>query len=122
MEAVDKESLAFKTEVAFLGKDHVGSVRHFEGLSLSYFIEATRKELSGLNLDYKEEKLALKGRNVYTSVAEAGKGIYIWVKALELEAGVVVEIRVVHGTEDSAQADELLSNLLGKIESDVANG
>jgi len=107
----DRESLAFRTEVAFLGKDHVGSVRHFEGYDLDKFVESSRKVIERLGLKSKDGIESVSGKATYTSVSQVDNNTFLWVKGLEVKGvGVVADVKVIHGTEDSARADELLSN------------
>lgn len=114
------QSLSFRTEVRFLGKDHVGSVRHFEGISLTFLVEKTRQLLSSMGLEYEDEKEEANGKAVYTNVAQVKRErgtMFIWIKGLEVESvGVVLDVKVIHGTDESAVADELLSRIMESLE------
>jgi len=116
----DKETLAFRTEVAFLGKDHVGSVRHFEGHDLNRFAECSRKIIARLGLKNKDSIESVSGKAIYTSVSQIDDNTFLWVKGLEVKGvGVVADVKVIHATEDSARADELLSNFFELVEADM---
>jgi hypothetical protein len=116
----DKETLAFRTEVAFLGKDHVGSVRHFEGYDLNKFAESSRKIIARLGLKSKDSIESLSGKAIYTIVSQIDDNMFLWVKGLEVKGvGVVADVKVIHGTEDSAKADELLSNFFELMDAEM---
>ena len=46
--------------------------------------------------------------------------MFLWVKGLEVKGvGVVADVKVIHGTEDSAKADELLSNFFELMDAEM---
>ncbi len=115
--AVEKDSLAFKTEAAFIGRDHVGAVRQLDGIELSKLISIVRETLLSYRLEYEEELLA--SSELYTCVSRLpfADDTYLWVKGVQVKVGVVVDVKVIHRTEESAIADEFLTKFLGMLES-----
>jgi hypothetical protein len=117
--SLPEDSLLFRTEVRFLGKDHVGSVKHFEGIQISTLTDRIRRLTPSLASRYDDETIEINGNKIYTNVAQVGQegDMYLWIKGTEVEeVGVVVEVKVFHETEASAVADELLARVVSELE------
>lgn len=115
-------SLAAEAEERFFTLDHVGVVRHFEGVDLGHVASLVRAMLGERGARFEDATEELRGRAVYTNIAtlQSDGGMILWLKATLFEGvGVVVDAKLFHSTEQSAEADELLSRLVGNLEERV---
>jgi len=117
----DRKSLAERTAEELFAKDHVGAVRHLEGADLMSVISVIRGVMKSFCQDFRDAVEELRGRLVYTCVADSRSGeMKVWVTATQVEGvGVVMDVKLFHQTEASAEADELLADMMGEIESRV---
>lgn len=114
-------SLAARAEERFFTLDHVGVVRHVEGVGIQQVQSAVRAMLAERGAGFEDALEELRGRVVYTNIARlpAG-GLTLWLTATLVErVGVVVDAKLYHSTEESAVADEELSRLVGELEERV---
>ncbi len=112
-------SLAARAEERFFTMDHVGVVRHIEGIGLEKVEAAVRAMLGGRGVGYQDAVEELRGRTVYTNVAELrpGGSFTLWVSVtLVSPVGVVVDAKLFHRTEESAEADEELSRFVEELQ------
>ncbi|MDG6911217.1 MAG: hypothetical protein JRN18_02590 [Nitrososphaerota archaeon] len=115
-------SLAGRAEERFFTLDHVGVVRHFEGAELQRVQSAVRSMLDERGSGYEDALEERRGRKVYTNVASLRQegGLTLWVSATLVEpVGVVVEAKLFHSTEQSAEADEQLSLFVNGLQERV---
>ena len=111
--------LAARAEERFFTMDHVGVVRHFEGIGLDTLVPGLKEVLSRRQAKCEEGVEDVRGLKVYTNIAEGlgGSDMTLWVKATQVEkVGVVVDAKLFHSTADSALADEQLSVLVDELE------
>ena len=110
-------SLAARAEERFFTLDHVGVVRHFEGMGLQSVLPQVKSILaahSGKTEDALEE---IRGMSVYTAISALENGLTVWIKATEVGGvGVVVDAKLFHSTDQSAQADEQLSQFIDELQ------
>jgi hypothetical protein len=93
--------------------NHVGCVKHYEGLKIERFIELVHSALNELGMQF--EDMLETPQKVYNCLAPQAE-LLLWFRAQEVEMGVVCETKVIHTTEWSAFADELLSNTIETLE------
>jgi len=99
--------------------DHVGSTLHFEGYDASRVAELVRGTLTRLGLTHREEALSKGGGTTYTflSSLKGNRPLFLWVTINQSGGFItVVETRVVHTTEDSAFADEFLTEFISQLQ------
>jgi len=99
--------------------DHVGSTLHFEGYDASGVAELVRGTLTRLGLTHREEALSKDEGITYTflSSLKADRPLFLWVTINDSGGSItVVEARVVHTTEDSAFADEFLTEFISQLQ------
>lgn len=114
--------LAARAEERFFTLDHVGVVRHFEGVEMPPVQSLVRTMLGERGAAFEDSLEELRGRVVYTNIAtlQAGGELTLWLKATLFEGvGVVVDAKLFHSTEQSAEADELLSRFVGELQDRV---
>ena len=112
-------SFAARAEERFFTLDHVGVVRHFEGVELQRVQSAVRSMLDKRGSGYEDALEERRGRMVYTNVASIRPegGLTLWVSATLVEpVGVVVDAKLFHSTEQSAEADEQLSLFIDELQ------
>lgn len=112
-------SLADRAEERFFTLDHVGVVRHFEGVDLQRVVPLVRAMLDERGAKFEDAIEELRGRVSYTSIGslQSGDELTLWLKATLVEGvGVVVDAKLFHSTEQSAQADEQLSRFIGELQ------
>ena len=110
---------AARAEERFFTLDHVGVVRHFEGVELQRVQSAVRTMLDKRGSGYEDALEERRGKMVYTNVASIRPegGLTLWVSATLVEpVGVVVEAKLFHTTEQSAEADEQLSLFINELQ------
>ncbi|MDG6953516.1 MAG: hypothetical protein JRN33_00830 [Nitrososphaerota archaeon] len=115
-------SLAEKAEERFFALDHVGVVRHFEGVEMRHVRSAVRSMLDESGSGYEDALEERRGRAVYTNVASIRSegGLTLWLCATLVEpVGVVVDAKLFHSTEQSAEADEQLSLFVNRLQAKV---
>lgn len=97
-------------------RDHVGSTLHFEGYDTQRVAQNVAQTLRELGLDYREEHTQPQA-TLYTFLAQTKREdqIYVWVTVGDRGPLVLVETKVFHETEDSAYADELLTQITQKL-------
>lgn len=118
-------SLAARAEERFFTLDHVGVVRHLEGMDLEGLVPCLKEVLSGRSPKSEESIEEVRGLKVYTNVSENLKGgnLTLWVKATQVEGvGVVVDAKLFHSTDESAEADEELSDLMNELQARAPGG
>jgi len=113
-------SFSARAEERFFTLDHVGVVRHFEGVELQSVMPQVKSILAvhgGQTEDALEE---IRGMAVYTAIAALRNGLTVWVKATQVGGvGVVVDAKLFHSTDQSAEADELLTRLVDELQERV---
>lgn len=113
---VDRVSLAARAEERFFTLDHVGVVRHFEGVDLEGIIPRVKAAIARNGGPVEDAVEELRGLPVYTAIAPLKNGMTIWVKATHFAGvGVVVDAKLFHSTEQSAEADEMLSRFVDEL-------
>ncbi|HIQ30056.1 MAG TPA: hypothetical protein EYH45_05775 [Candidatus Caldiarchaeum subterraneum] len=108
-----------KIKILFFAKPHVGLVKHVEGVSSEEAKLRIIKVLERLRVgkykvvEYEEpERTDIVAELVYN-----GSKLTIWFVLLERgDVGCVIEIRVYHKMEESAEADEYLSLLSSRLD------
>ena len=117
------KSFAARAEERFFTLDHVGTVRHFEGLDLNAIAPLAKRILLDHGAEFEDATETLNGITVYTSIASSfgGGKFTVWLKASQFEGvGVLMDVKIFHSTEQSAAADEELSGLMAELEERVA--
>ncbi|MDV3293837.1 MAG: hypothetical protein LYZ70_06165 [Nitrososphaerales archaeon] len=112
-------SLAARAEERFFTLDHVGVVRHFEGVDLDRVVSSLGEMVGAQGRKVEQATEDLRGRLVHTCVVEPWQSepLILWLTATQVEGvGVVVDAKIFHPTEQSAEADEELSRLMGDLE------
>ncbi len=112
-------SLAARAEERFFTLDHVGVVRHFEGVDLNNVVSSLGEMVDAQGGKLERMTEDLRGRLVHTCIVELwrGESLTLWLTATQVEGvGVVVDAKIFHPTEQTAQADEELSRLMGELE------
>ena len=115
-------SLAARAEERFFTLDHVGVVRHFEGVEMRHVRSAVRSMLDERGSGYEDALEERRGRVVYTNVASIRPegSLTMWLSATLVEpVGVVVDAKLFHSTEQSAEADEQLSLFVNELQKRV---
>lgn len=115
-------SLAATAEERFFTLDHVGAVRHIEGADLRSVLPHVKAMLNEGGAKFEDAVEELRGMMVYTNIAtfKPPKGLTLWVKATQFEGvGVVVDAKLFHTTDQSAEADEELSRFMAELEERV---
>ncbi|MEM2237358.1 MAG: hypothetical protein QXR26_04075 [Candidatus Caldarchaeum sp.] len=111
-------SLHRKAAKKFFHKPHVGTVKSIEGITVLRLAETLHNILKSLNMDY--EYSVENDGNRYTLDFVASfrqrSPMQLWIYAYESYIGCVVEIKVYHELELSAEADEVLSRLVDRID------
>lgn len=113
------KSFAARAEERFFALDHVGVVRHFEGVDLNRLMPQAKTMLAERGAAYEDDLEELRGRLVYTNVAtpQSPHGMTLWLRATLFEGvGVLVDAKLFHSTEQSAEADELLSRFIAELQ------
>ena len=119
----DKVSIAAQAEERFFTLDHVGVVRHLEGVDLQGIMPRVRSIVAAHGGPVEEAVEELRGLPVYTAIAPLGNKMTVWFKVTHFAGvGVVVEAKLFHSTEDSAQADEQLSILMDELQTSAYQG
>lgn len=109
--------LAARAEERFFTLDHVGVVRHFEGMELKGVTPQLKSILAAHGGKTEDALEELRGLPVYTAISALSSGMTIWVKATQVGGvGVVVDAKLFHSTDQSAEADELLTRLVDEIQ------
>lgn len=112
----DSPSLAARAEERFFALDHVGVVRHFEGVDLQAIVPRLKSMLGREGGPVEDAVEQVRGLPVYTAIAPLKDGMTAWFKVTHFEGvGVVVDAKLFHSTDQSAEADELLARFLGQL-------
>ena len=116
------KSLAATAEERFFTLDHVGVVRHVEGVDLTAVVPQVKRLLDRRGATFEDATEVVNGITVYTSIAHFAKsGFTMWVKASEFEGvGILVDAKVFHDPEGGAAADEELSEFMAELEEGIA--
>lgn len=112
-------SLSARAEERFFTLDHVGVVRHFEGVDLQRMVPVVKAMLHERVARFEDAIEELRGRVTYTNIAtlQSDGDLTLWLKATLMEGvGVVVDAKLFHTTEQSAEADEQLSLFVGELQ------
>lgn len=110
-------TFAARAEERFFTLDHVGVVRHFEGVDLQGVIPQVKSILAAQGGQVEDALEEIGGMAVYTAIAPFGEGLTAWLKATQVgEVGVVVDAKLFHSTDQSAQADERLTLLVDQLQ------
>ena len=121
MEEVDSLQ---KVKMVFFAKPHVGLVKHVEGMYVDEVKETIGRILEDTHVDgYKviEEEGSEKRVDVVASLTHRGSELRLWITITERsDVGCVIEIKVYHRMEESAEADEYLALLSQMIDEKVA--
>lgn len=120
----EPQSFAAQVEAKFYGGllPYVGVVRHFEGAELSRVVEAARGLMTSKGLRYKDAVEEIKGRELYTNVAQIAKEgeMNLWIMAEKRTGvGVLIEARMFHLFEFSAEANEYLARFIEELEASM---
>lgn len=108
-----------RAQESFFIRDHVGVVRHYEGNDIKDLIAPIRDMLSSRGAKFEDEIGQIQGRVVYTNVAtfQSGRALTLWLTATEIQGvGTVLDAKLFHETEQSAEADEQLSLLVEELQ------
>lgn len=109
-----------KAKMVFFAKPHVGLVKHIEGITLDEAKERIRGVLEDLQTgEYKVIEEAGeevdKRADVIAYLVYKNSKLKLWITITERgDVGCVIEARVYHEMDESAEADEYLS-LLSRI-------
>lgn len=112
-------SFAALTAERFFALDHVGAVKHFEGLELERVVSLTRKILNLRRARFEDATEQIMGRSVYTNVASLQQEgpLTLWITARYVDdVGVILDAKIFHPTDRSAEADELLAHILEELQ------
>ena len=113
-------SFAARAEERFFTLDHVGVVRHIEGVELQGVMPQVKSILAAHGGQTEDALEEIRGMPVYTAIATLRNGLTVWVKATQVGGvGVVVDAKLFHSTEQSAQADEQLSLFIDELQERV---
>jgi hypothetical protein len=115
---IDEISFSIKIEKMFLGKDHVGIVRHFEGINIDSFVNFIRRLMKEIGKRYEDCVEEINQKKVYNNLCYLNEKekLYLWIKATQINIGLMIEIRIYHPTELSVLSDELLSRFVSIID------
>ncbi|MDG6898232.1 MAG: hypothetical protein JRN24_00695 [Nitrososphaerota archaeon] len=109
-------SLAALAEERFFTLDHVGVVRHFEGVDLQAAMPRVKSTIARHGGPIEDAVEEVRGLPVYTAIAPLRNGMTVWFKVTHFEGvGVVVDAKIFHATDQSAEADELLSRFVDEL-------
>jgi hypothetical protein len=111
-------TLASQAEERFFTLDHVGVVRHFEGVGLDRITLSVSATVDASKTKVEQATEEVGGRTVYTCIASdwPRRPLVLWLKATLFEGvGVLVDAKIFHPTESSAEADEALSSFMEKL-------
>ncbi len=118
-----ERSLAKEAQSRFFALDHVGVVRHFEGVDLHELENAIRKILVSEGAKFEDSEEQIKGTRVYTNVANfdsSNGSLDLWITGSEVQGvGSIFDAKMFHPTEQSAEADERLSNFVEKLQKEI---
>lgn len=117
-EADSKDSLSKEAQSRFFAEDHVGVVRHFEGVDLDLFVRTVRGVLASEGVKFRESKERVDDILVYTNVGEldSNRALTFWITITEVRGvGSVLDAKVIHPTDYSAEADERLAAFVDKL-------
>ena len=121
MEEVDSLQ---KVKMIFFAKPHVGLVKHVEGVYVNEVREAIGRILEDTCVGgYRviEERGSERRVDVVASLTYRGSELRLWITITERsDVGCIIEIKVYHGMEESAEADEYLTLLSQMIDEKVA--
>jgi len=119
----DNLSFAKRVEKLFAGKDHVGIVKHYEGIEIDKFIEYIHEILESQSIKYEDAIEDIKDKINYNCVGiiDDKKKLFLWIRAIKIDFGILAEIKLYHPTELSSFSDEFLSNLVYNLENKLFN-
>ena len=114
-----------KIKILFFAKPHVGLVRHVEGVNIEEAKKRISKILKDLQINqYKiveEVDESEKRVDVVAFFKYKGSELKLWMTVTEKsDVGCVIEIKIYHKMEESAEADEYLSIFSGKMDLEIA--
>jgi hypothetical protein len=109
---MNEASLSVKIEKMFAGKDHVGAVKHLDGIDINSFVNFVRNIMKEIGKKYEEAIEVKNQRNIYNNLCYLSENLYLWIKATQTDIGLLLEIRIYHPTELSASSDELLNKFM----------
>ncbi|MEN3048547.1 MAG: hypothetical protein ABDH63_07200 [Candidatus Caldarchaeales archaeon] len=105
---------------AFFAKPHVGTVKHFDGVTLEELEGALRDVICTAGLRFEMEIEEHEWKPVLNALVDLGDGLQCWLRAEEhQDSGCLIEAKVYHPLELSAQADERLTQLMYEVERSV---
>jgi hypothetical protein len=105
-------SLSTKIEKMLLGKDHVGRVKHFDGIEIEFFVNFVRNLMKEIGKKYEDGIEVKNQRKIYNNLCYLSNNLFLWIRASQTEIGVLTEVRIYHPTELSALSDELLNKFM----------
>jgi hypothetical protein len=117
----DNLSLSSKIEKMFAKRDHVGVVKHFEGIDIDYFVHITRNLMKEIGKKYEDSIEVKKQRIVYNNLCYLSDNLYLWIKGTQTDLGVLLEMKIYHPTELSVLSDELLNKFTEIFEKLIIN-
>ncbi len=121
--ADSRRSLAREAQSRFFARDHVGVVRHFEGVGLERLINPIRSILDSRGAKFEDSEEQVLGRSVYTNIATFGSPngpLTLWLTLTEVRSvGSVLDAKMFHQTEQSAEADEALAIMMDQVQQEV---
>lgn len=119
-----KRSLLREAQSHFFALDHVGVVRHFEGLDLATLVNKIRALLVSEGAKFEDSQEQVRETLVYTNVANLeslNSSLTLWITVTDVKGiGAVLDAKMFHPTEQSAEADERLSGLVDKLQKELA--
>jgi hypothetical protein len=117
--ANNQKSLAKEAQSRFFALDHVGVVRHFDGVDLKRLVDTIRTILVSESAKFEDSQEQMYGTSVYTNIATLDSlngSLTLWITGTDVQAvGSVFEAKLFHPTEQSAEADERLSSFVEKL-------
>lgn len=119
--ANERQSFAAEVQARFSKgpTDHVGAVKHFEAVELSTLVTVIRDLVAARGLRYQDRVEEIRERLLYNGVAElpSSGDMNLWILSEERQGvGVLVEAKLFHPTERSAEADEYLAEFFRELE------
>lgn len=115
-------TLASRAEERFFTLDHVGVVRHIEGVGLDLVVSSLEPILGEGMARVERATEEIRGLMVHTCIAPdwPRPPFTLWLTAKQFEGvGVVVDAKIFHSTDSSAEADEELSRFMERLQEDV---